>query len=76
MLNLVHDKNVSQQVKMQTLGVLLKEKDYLLRKLTSVQKRSSYYGFYAYQLKRLENVSVENKEALIALPQMPPGEPI
>ena len=77
-LNLLHDKKVSQQVKMQILGVLLKEKDYLLRKLTSVQKRSSYYGFYAYQSKRLEELSIESKkkEELIQLPKMPPGSPI
>jgi len=75
-LNLLNDKKVSQQVKMQILGVLLKEKDYLLRKLTTVQKRSSYYGFYAYQSKRLEELSIENKDQLIKLPKMPPGSPI
>ena len=44
--------------------------------LTAVQKRSSYYGFYAYQLKRLEDLSIETKEKLIKLPKMPPGSPI
>lgn len=75
-INLLHRKGVSRQVKMQILGVLLKEKDYLLRKLTTVQKRSSYYGFYAYQLKRLEDVKIEDRDKLIELPKMPPGSPI
>lgn len=75
-LNLIHDKKVSQQVKMQVLGVLLKEKDYLSRKLTSVRKTSNYYGFYAFQVKRMEELSIENKDQLIVLPQMPPGSPI
>lgn len=74
--NLLHDKKVSQQVKMQILGVLLKEKDYLQRKLTAVRKSSSYYGFYAYQAKRIENLSIENRDKLIELPKMPPGSPI
>mgnify|MGYP000047103253 CR=1 FL=1 len=75
-LNLLHSEKVSTDVKMQVLGILLKGKDYLLRKLTAVQKRSSYYGFYAYQLKRLEDLSIETKEKLIKLPKMPPGSPI
>ncbi|WP_444995179.1 zinc-dependent metalloprotease [Aliikangiella sp. IMCC44359] len=75
-LNLVHDKSVPAQVRMQVFGVLLKEKDYLFRKLTTVRKTSSYYGFYAYQSKRLEELSVEDKEKLIDLPKMPPGSPI
>ncbi len=75
-LNLIHSKGVSQQVKMQFLGILLKEKDYLTRKLTSVRKTSSYYGFYAYQSKRMDDLSVEVKAQLIELPEMPPGSPI
>ena len=75
-LNLLHDKKVSQQVKMQILGVLLNERDYLQRKLTAVRKTSTYYGFYAYQSKRLENMTIENKKELIELPKMPPGSPI
>jgi hypothetical protein len=75
-LNLLHDKKVSQQVKMQILGVLLNERDYLQRKLTAVRKTSTYYGFYAFQSKRLENITIENKDKLIALPKMPPGSPI
>ncbi|TQV89611.1 zinc-dependent metalloprotease [Aliikangiella coralliicola] len=75
-LNLLHSDKVSQQVKMQILGVLMKEKDYLLRKLTAVRKTSSYYGFYAYQSKRLENLSVDGTGKLIVLPKMPPGSPI
>lgn len=75
-INILHHKSVSRQVKMQILGVLLKEKDYLLRKLTTVQKRSSYYGFYAYQLKRMEDLKIEIKDKLIELPKMPPGSPI
>ena len=75
-LNLLHDKKASQQVKMQILGVLLKERDYLQRKLTAVRKTSTYYGFYAYQSKRLEDISIENKDKLIELPKMPPGSPI
>ena len=75
-LNLLHDKKVSQQVKMQILGVLLNERDYLQRKLTAVRKTSTYYGFYAFQSKRLENITIENKKELIELPKMPPGSPI
>jgi hypothetical protein len=75
-LNLLNSPKVSEQVKMQIFGRLLKEKDYLLRKLTAVRKTSSYYGFYAYQSKRLENISIDKQEELIALPKMPPGSPI
>ncbi|MCW8875857.1 MAG: zinc-dependent metalloprotease [Kangiellaceae bacterium] len=75
-LNLLHGKNVSQQVKMQVLGILMTERDYLQRKLTAVRKTSSYYGFYAYQFKRLENLTIEAKDKLIQLPKMPPGSPI
>lgn len=76
LLNLLRDKEVSQSVKMQVFGLLLKEKDYLLRKLTSVQKRSSYYGFYAYQSKRLEDLTIDDGKEKIKLPKMPPGSPI
>ncbi|TQV74985.1 DUF5117 domain-containing protein [Aliikangiella marina] len=76
LLNLLRDKNVSQSVKMQVFGLLLKEKDYLLRKLTSVQKRSSYYGFYAYQLNRLEDLKIDDGKPKVKLPKMPPGSPI
>ena len=75
-LNLLQGKNISKQVKMQILGVLMKEKDYLLRKLTAVRKTSSYYGFYAYQSKRLEKLSIKTTDKLIELPKMPPGSPI
>lgn len=75
-LNLLQGKNVSQQVKMQILGVLMMERDYLQRKLTAVRKTSSYYGFYAYQFKRLENLTIGEKDRLIPLPKMPPGSPI
>jgi len=75
-LNLLHDEKVSTQVRMQVLGVLLKEKEYLQRKLTAVRKTSSYYGFYAYQSKRLDELSADTKEKLIKLPKMPPGSPI
>ena len=75
-LNLLHSSKTSQQVKMQILGVLLKEKDYLQRKLIAVRKSSTYYGFYAYQVKRLENLSIEADQKLIDLPKMPPGSPI
>ncbi|MDH5433806.1 MAG: zinc-dependent metalloprotease [Gammaproteobacteria bacterium] len=74
-LNLLHNPDVSQQVRMQILGALLKEKEYLLRKLTAVRKNISYYGFYAYQAQRLENIKLEAKE-LIKLPAIPPGSPI
>jgi len=75
-LNLLHSDKTSRQVKMQILGVLLKEKIYIQRKLTAVRKTSSYYGFYAYQAKRLDDLKVEVKEELIELPKMPPGSPI
>ena len=75
LVNLLHDNRVSEPVKMQVMGVLIKEKDYLTRKLTTVRKTSSYYGFYAYQSKRLEELSVLEGE-LIKLPKMPPGSPI
>ncbi len=74
-LNLLANDAVSQPVKMQILGVLLKEKDYLQRKLIAIRKTSSYYGFYAYQVKRLEDLSLDN-DNIIALPKMPPGSPI
>ena len=75
-LNLLHSKDTSRQVKMQILGVLLKEKDYIQRKLTAVRKTSTYYGFYAYQAKRLDDLKIEVKQELIELPKMPPGSPI
>jgi len=59
-LNLLQSHEASAQVKMQIFGVLLKVKDYLQRKLVSVRKTSSYYGFYAYQLRRLESLSVDS----------------
>lgn len=75
-LNLLYDKNTSQQVRMQIFGVLLTEKGYLQRKLTAVRRTSSYYGFYAYQANRLEQLKPEVQEQLIQLPEMPPGAPI
>ena len=75
-LNLLHDTQVSRQVKMQILGVLLLEKDYLVRKLGKVNKKSSYFGFYAYQSKRLDDIAIAQTDQLIELPRMPPGSPI
>ncbi len=65
-LNLLQSHEASAQVKMQIFGVLLKVKDYLQRKLVSVRKTSSYYGFYAYQLRRLESLSVDSDAVLIS----------
>ncbi|MGX5200937.1 zinc-dependent metalloprotease [Aliikangiella sp. IMCC44632] len=75
-LNLLNDSATSQAVKMQIMGIVIKEKEYLTRKLTTVRKTSSYYGFYAFQAKRLEDYYLNRRSDLIELPKMPPGSPI
>jgi len=77
-INLIHDATVSTQVKTEIYAALLREKKYLRNKFKRVKTSSKYFGFYAYQLKRLENVEIKDlkKEGLIKLPKMPPGSPI
>jgi len=77
-INLLHDATVSTQVKTEIYAALLREKKYLRNKFKRVKGSSKYFGFYAYQLKRLENVEIKSlkKEELIQLPKMPPGSPI
>ncbi|WP_196140970.1 zinc-dependent metalloprotease [Aliikangiella sp. G2MR2-5] len=75
-LNLYINENTSQQVKMQILGVILKEKDYLQRKLTAVRKTTSYYGFYAYQASRMDAILSHPEPKVIPVPTVPPGSPI
>jgi len=75
-LNLLARADVAPEVKMQIMGVLNTEKSFVDSKLKAVRRQSSYYGFYAYQAKRLENISVKETKELIKLPKMPPGSPI
>ena len=77
-INLLHNDTVSSQIKTEIYAALLREKKYLRYKFKRVKESSRYFGFYAYQLKRLENVEIENlkKNELIKLPKMPPGSPI
>lgn len=70
-LNLLYDERSSRQVKMQIYGILLKEKEYLRRKLITIRKTSTYYGFYAYQLRRLENIDVSTQPPQLSLPTVP-----
>jgi len=77
-INLLHDSTVSTQIKTEIYAALLHEKKYLRNKFKRAKESSKYFGFYAYQLKRLENVEIKGlkKDELIQLPEMPPGSPI
>jgi len=77
-INLLHKGSVSSQIKTEIYATLLREKKYLRNKYKRVKESSRYFGFYAYQLKRLENIEIKNlkKDELIKLPKMPPGSPI
>jgi len=77
-LNLVTDGSVSAMVKMEIYAALNQQKLYFGKKLKRSKSNSGYSAFYAYQLSRLENVSIKNlkKEQLLKLPKMPPGSPI
>ena len=75
-LNLLHNKDVSGQVKGQVLSLIHAERDYFGSALKKAKQSSSYYGFFAYQQQRLNNISLEQTDTLIELPKMPPGSPI
>ena len=77
-LNLITDIDVTPVVKMEIYQALNQQKLYFSKKLKRSKSGSGYYAFYAYQLSRLENISIKNlkKEQLLKLPKMPPGSPI
>lgn len=75
-INLLKSKSASKAVKMEILAILLMEKSFQKQQFKRTSKNSIYYGFRAYQLQRLEDISIDSKDDLIDLPKMPPGSPI
>ena len=77
-LNLIHNDEVSTQVKVAVYGLILEQQDTLNKKIRKLRSSSPIYAFYQYQLSRLKDVKVENleKNRMIKLPKMPPGSPI
>ncbi len=77
-INLLHDEQVTAQVKTKIYGSILQQIKFLKKNSRKTRSSSGYSDFYAYQLKRLEAVSPDNRKKtdLIKLPAMPPGSPI
>ena len=78
LLNLIHSDSVGMAVKSRMLMILENEKKYITKQLKKNKRSGVQKTFLAYQLKRLNNLSIANlkKELLIKLPKMPPGSPI
>jgi len=77
-INLLQDADVSSQIKSEIYGIIIQQSKYLEKKIKRTKVSSNYFGFYKYQLQRLENTQLKNlkKSELIQLPKMPPGSPI
>jgi hypothetical protein len=73
-MNLLSNKSTPKLVKAEILAALEKERRGLSKK--SSKSGDGYSDFYAYQLKRIEGLSINDSGDQIVLPTMPPGSPI